>query len=337
MVKKIINAVAGSGKTKYIIDSLNTSDRFLILTFTINNFNNIKNRVLEKYEYFPENIHIFTFFNFLSNFCIKPLNAIKYDGIIFNDHRPHYGKYKMGNKIFSNEMSRYLIQKSNKFYINRIDEFFDKVFVDEIQDFTSYDLDWVLSLEKLNSDVTLVGDFYQHTYGTSSNGKKNKNVFESEENYREKYELKGYKYDNTTFSNSLRCDTKICSFVRENLKINIFSNEDHKGHIYSNDLRLNGIEQLNCNVSEILENNNITKLFFKNSSKYKLNSMNWGDSKGLTFEDVCVILNPTSLRCLKQSQTWSTQSKMKFYVACTRATRNVYLINQSETKDYKID
>ena len=62
MDKKLIHAVAGSGKTRKIIDDLDTSRRALIITYTIKNQEEIRNRVYEKFDMIPENVHIFGLF-----------------------------------------------------------------------------------------------------------------------------------------------------------------------------------------------------------------------------------------------------------------------------------
>ena len=41
MDKRVIFAVAGSGKTTYIIDSLSQDKRSLIVTYTVGNYNNL--------------------------------------------------------------------------------------------------------------------------------------------------------------------------------------------------------------------------------------------------------------------------------------------------------
>jgi len=69
--KRLILAVAGSGKTRLIIEKLNTEKRFLILTYTNNNYELIKRRVLNKFGYIPKNINIIKFFDFLILFVVN--------------------------------------------------------------------------------------------------------------------------------------------------------------------------------------------------------------------------------------------------------------------------
>ena len=46
MDKKVIFAVAGSGKTTYIVNSLSKEKRTLIVTYTIANCENLKNNYI---------------------------------------------------------------------------------------------------------------------------------------------------------------------------------------------------------------------------------------------------------------------------------------------------
>ena len=73
MDKTVVLAVAGSGKTKLLIDQLNDHDRFLILTYTNNNQENLRSRIIEKFGCIPHKITISGYFQFLYGFCVKPL------------------------------------------------------------------------------------------------------------------------------------------------------------------------------------------------------------------------------------------------------------------------
>ena len=49
MDKRVIFAVAGSGKTTYIVDSLSRDKRSLIVTYTVGNYNNLCRKISEKF------------------------------------------------------------------------------------------------------------------------------------------------------------------------------------------------------------------------------------------------------------------------------------------------
>ena len=66
MDKRVIFAVARSGKTTYIVDSLSLDKRTLIITYTISNFENLSQKIADKYGgKWPDNVALMTFFQFL--------------------------------------------------------------------------------------------------------------------------------------------------------------------------------------------------------------------------------------------------------------------------------
>lgn len=86
MDKVVVFAVAGSGKSKLIIDDLDASRRILIMTYTENNRDELRRRIIRKFGCVPENIHLYTYFSFLNSFCYKPylLLSMKSRGINFH-------------------------------------------------------------------------------------------------------------------------------------------------------------------------------------------------------------------------------------------------------------
>ena len=86
MDKRIIHAVAGSGKTRYIIESLDLDTRIAIITYTITNQIELKNRIIKRFGRLPDNIHVFGLFQFLYSFCLRPYYCEKkLKGIDFNN------------------------------------------------------------------------------------------------------------------------------------------------------------------------------------------------------------------------------------------------------------
>lgn len=70
--KRLIHAVAGSGKTTKIIESIDPQKRNLILTYTETNQNTIRAKLIDKFGYIPESTFIFGVFEFLYSFCLVP-------------------------------------------------------------------------------------------------------------------------------------------------------------------------------------------------------------------------------------------------------------------------
>ena len=72
MDKRIVLAVAGSGKTTEIINRLSENNRALIITYTQENCKILVNGIIEKFGYIPTGIKVYTYFTFLYSFCFKP-------------------------------------------------------------------------------------------------------------------------------------------------------------------------------------------------------------------------------------------------------------------------
>ena len=89
MDKRVIFAVAGSGKTTHIVNSLSVDKRSLIVTYTISNYENLSRKIVEKYGgNWPNNVTLMTYFQFLFRFCYKPFLAdlVKARGIIYEQN-----------------------------------------------------------------------------------------------------------------------------------------------------------------------------------------------------------------------------------------------------------
>ena len=72
MDRLLMLAVAGSGKTTYIINKLDLEHRFLIVTYTDNNVAHIKKAIIKKFGYEPQNITLLSYFQFLIRVCYRP-------------------------------------------------------------------------------------------------------------------------------------------------------------------------------------------------------------------------------------------------------------------------
>lgn len=337
MDKRLINAVAGSGKTQLIINQLSLNSRILIITYTQANQASLKKRVQSKYGYFPSNIHIFGYWEFLYNFCIVPFTTVPAKGIIFDSNiireidkkrfwstNPVYKGY-----FISKYLSKALLNTSKINYKARIEKYFDSLYIDEVQDFSSDDLDWIMSLSKLNIPVTFVGDFYQKTYSTSQRGNKGKGIFKKKENWINLFKKYGFIVDNQKLIKSRRCSKTVCNFIMQELGIEIHSYTGEES-------KVGFIDNVN-KVKEIMIDDNIVKLFYNNAKNFKCNSMNWGESKGLTFENVCVVLNKRTYDLFnrKELAKLAPTTKAKFYVACTRSKHNLYFIDQNSISKFK--
>lgn len=342
--KRLIHAVAGSGKTTKIIESIDPQKRNLILTYTETNQNTIRAKLIDKFGYIPESTFIFGVFEFLYSFCLVPYLGKRPKGINFDyetQGKIDNNSIDITGRIIQNQLSKSLmrgelIYKKNNIpfdnsYLERIDKFFDCIYVDECQDFASDDFDWLLSLSNLNAEVSLLGDFYQKTFSTSRRGNKGKGIHSSFENWIKVISDSGFEIDLSSLSKSYRCPKIVCDFIVDNLAIEILSQREEK--LPAEIILIDSKDK----IESIMTDDNVMKLFYQKSYEYDCKSQNWGDSKGSEYENVCIVLNPTTYKLFAANHLneLSSQTKSKFYVACTRTRGNLYFVNQKDIIDYK--
>lgn len=333
--KRLILAVAGSGKTRLLIDSFNLEERFLIVTYTNTSLNLIKKRISIRFGYHPTNIVTYTYFQFLFNFCIKPFVLFKYNlkGISW-ENTPEYTTYLPNNSLakylsksgylYHNRMGRFvefenLIDDIN----NRLEKFFDHFFYDEFQDLGGHDFNFMLQLAQAKINFLFVGDFFQNTYVTSYDGNVNISLYTNLDGYLKKLKDCGINIDTTTLGNSYRCSPTICNFINENLGIEIGSNREDATDISI----INEIDK----AKELLDSKEVIKLVYDKSNERSFFAKNWGECKGEDdYNDTCIILNKTTARLLKKGKLneLAPRTKNKLYVAISRTRGNCYFIDE---------
>lgn len=342
MDKRLILSVAGSGKTSYLLDKLDRNKRFLIVTYTINNTEHIRNCVISKFGCIPPNITIYTYFEYLMAVCYRPFLADKIGakGIdwLMPDKRTLVYKrtsrafyINSRNELYHNRIAL-LCEQNAEVIARRIEKYYDCFFYDEAQDLDGHDYNLFLKVwSQCNIDVLIVGDFFQHTFSTSKDGNINKTLYDNFGRYVDLWRSACFEVDMTELLKSHRCTPTVTKFVRENVGIDIYSHRKEESQILF-------IADSEAGIS-IIENEGIPKLFFQDANKYRCRSMNWGESKGLDdFEDVCIVLNPKTLNLFNKGalKEMAPLSKKKFYVACTRAKRNIYFISYELLAAYYI-
>ena len=222
------------------------------------------------------------------------------------------------------------IKKTGNSLIKRIAKqtsiFYEQILVDEFQDFREYDFDLLCELAKYSKNITLIGDFYQHSVSAKRNTGRpfqNRTGEVTYDKFIESLKI-GFDVDDSSMKKSRRCSEDICNFIVEKLKIHIASQKINNG----------SVKWVTENtIDEILQDTNIVKLVYKDSSKYLFFAINWSYSKGDTFDNVCVILTENFEHLDSDSFTPSRigQSTInKLYVALTRTKGNLFLLKKSD-------
>jgi DNA helicase-2/ATP-dependent DNA helicase PcrA len=341
--KRVIFAVAGSGKTRRLVSELDLQKRVLLLTYTENNKAELRRRIVAKFGHLPENITISTYFTFLNSFCYRPflLVQMKTKGISFEVPSSYSSRQTLksrtryvdaSGRIFHSRMAKVLdamgcIPELQR----RLERYFDQICVDEVQDFGGHDFDLLMHIVRADVGVLLVGDFHQHTYSTSLDGNVNAGLHDDYGRYRNRFEKAGLFVDINSLIVSHRCSATVCSFIREHIAVDIHPAVERASQV--------SVVQDAAEAALLLASPTTVKFFLQEHERYGCYSQNWGASKGLDhYQDVCVVLNPLTWKQFNSSDiaSASPSTRNKLYVACSRLRRDLYIMPDSLLRKFKL-
>ena len=353
MDKKLVMAVAGSGKTYLICNSIDSEKRNLVLAFTHENIKNIHRELLGRFRAIPESTVVSTFHGFLYGECIQPYHKMicglygarpfSCEGVMFrtppaamigNKFNVMYVKdnrlkhYIPRKKYYCSLMAKLILKNDGTLLpavINRANKFYDAIFIDEYQDYRTEEYELLSKIiQGFDGDVFLVGDYYQHSVSGDNNTGKPFGTAQKPKTYQEYKNIiqrLGVDIDETTLCKSRRCSKPVCDFVKTKMGIEIESFDDHAGDV---------IQVLDAAEAErILCDDSICKLLLREAGKYSFICFNWSYSKGDTYEKTCVILTGDTSNLMENSFRYdriAPTTRNKLYVALTRSRTNVYVM-----------
>ncbi len=345
---KVIISAAGSGKTTFIAkDSLSKQKKkILILTYTIDNLNEIKKKIIKLNGVIPSNIEIKSWFSFLLNEGVHPYQNYLYDkkrikSIMFINgtsakfvKKQDVEKYYLqsGEYIYTDKISLFVKEcntKSKGAVINRLELMHDTIYIDEVQDLAGYDLDILNLLFRSRINMIVVGDVRQATYSTNNSAKNKKykgcNIYDLFINWQKNDICTIYHKKECFRSNQEICD--LADSLYPEMEKTISKNIEDTGH--------DGVFIINGkDVDTYIKRFSPQLLRFDRRSKFDSeNILNFGASKGLTFERVLIIPNGPMKKFLKTGDYSNIEtSKAKYYVAFTRAQYSVGILYDGECK-----
>ena len=362
MDKRVVLAVAGAGKTYTLCKNIDENKRNIILAFTNQNIKNIIKELNENHDTTLENTYVYTFDSFKYNFFIRAYEPIiaRHFGIktfvskgvslitpppkLINGYPNRNYKnnkifehYVIGDKYYCDNLSELILQvKKGKEYnlfdiaMKNINNFFDYIYIDEFQDFRQHNYELMEKIIKKSNNIVLVGDYFQHSVNARNNTgkpfkvgntKETRKIITYEEYIKLLENLK-LKVDTETLKKTRRCPEDICKFIREKFNIEIYADNDNKGNVI--------FLENNDKIKEIIENDKIIKLVESDSKNYKFNCINWGYSKGDTYNDICTILTDRFKNLKEEKNIKYSSIVNKIYVALTRTKGNLYIIEKTK-------
>ncbi|MCF6339596.1 MAG: AAA family ATPase [Sulfurimonas sp.] len=359
---KLIIAGAGTGKTTFLVDeALKTSEEVLITTFTEANEKEIRKKFIEINNFIPNNVTIKTWFSMLIQHGVKPYQSYLFDktttglllvdkqsGLKYNGGKfPVYYKeeetekhyFSKSYKIYSDKLSKFVIkcnEKSENAVFDRIDNIYNYIFIDEVQDLAGYDLEIIQQFFKISSNVILVGDPRQTTYKTHHERLNAKYKDGKIKNYLEdKCKKIDYIIDEDTLNCTYRNNKLICDFslkLYPEYKILESKQKESKEHLGIYFIKKKDVDKyLELYESIQLRDSRKTKI------NTNFNAMNIGESKGLGFDRVLIYpTKPFINWIINNDFDLKHASRSKLYVAITRARYSVGII-YDYTDDTNVD
>lgn len=334
---RIFVATAGSGKTWSLMNEAlaRPDSKILITTYTDANAAEIKKRFFEEHGCIPPNVTIMGWFAFLLEHGVRP-----YQGTLANKRigELHFnqgvsalytaevtlGHYlDADGKIYRDKVSKFVCKcndLSNGRVIARIAGIFDEVFVDEVQDIAGHDLEFVELLMDSSVQVLLVGDPRQGTYSTNDSPKYAKfkkagivDYFRLLVKRRSDTLL-----DETSLVVNRRCHQALCD-----LSDALFPHFSRSTSLSAKTTEHDGIFLVHESaIDAYLQVMKPMQLRYSRSTSIsdKVAAMNFGESKGLTFDRVLIYPTKDFVKWLRdRTVKLSPDVRAKSYVALTRA------------------
>ena len=333
---QVIIATAGSGKTTRIVDEALKvgKQRVLITTYTNENLEQIQNVIIDKAGYIPSNISVRSWFSFLLQDGVRPYQNHVHDkgrvrSIFFPKKPLRYHKkddyLTCSNDIYSDKVSEFVYEchkKSNGLITRRLEKIYDWIFIDELQDFAGYDLNFLEILFESAIHTFAVGDPRQATYSTN-NAKKNSQHKKSNIYMWLKQKESAGQIAIEEMHTSHRCNQCICDFADKLYpelpttlsKNNVTTTHDGIFRIAKEDVN----DYIKTHKPEIL-------IYNKKTDTTGLRAINIGMSKGRTYNRVLIFPTKPMLEYLKTEDLSKAGDKTKLYVAVTRARYSVAFV-----------
>lgn len=334
-------ATAGSGKTTSLVrEALEHQDgKSALITYTRNGASELREKSISEIGYVPEHLHVGTWFTFLLRHFVRPYQRALHDVPVkrmkFVAGRSAKGARKTDIKrfylsdtdcMYSDKLSQFacaVIDKTDGRPLRRLEQIYVRVYIDEVQDLSGYDLDLLEHLLNSEVDIRMVGDIRQATYKTNNSAKNSQfggaQIFEKFKAWRNLG-----KVDINLNTGSFRCVQAICDLADQlypNLPNAKSLNERVTGH--------DGVFAVReSDAPAYFEQVNPQTLRLSRRTKNVPGTpMNFGAAKGCTFNHVLIYPHKALLDAIKFGDFGrlgdAPTTIAKVYVGITRARQSV--------------
>ena len=347
MASAVTICAAGGGKTTRIVGNAAAAvdKRVLLVTYTRNNESQLYRHFYKLAPSLPPHVEVMTWFTFLLRELARPyqraLHNRRIDAIHWVEGQSaQYAKasnidahYFAGStRIYSDKIAKFVCgcnDKTGGAVIERLQQRFDHIYVDETQDMAGYDLDILELILKSGITLSLVGDHRQATFRTNQASRNKqyggRNIIKKFEEW-QKAGLLGLHYEQYTH----RCHQDIAD-----LGDSFFPNEPVTKSLNATATEHDGIFIVpNDKVAEYVQQFNPQVLRLdKRTPCNDLPALNFGESKGMTFNRVLIFPHGGGKKWLKSGEICHVVGSIeKMYVGATRARQSVAFVYDGAAK-----
>lgn len=340
---RISLASAGSGKTTAIVEEACRSPlRSALITYTLNGRRELSDRAYQHFGAIPPNVSIGTWYSFVlahfvrpyqNHFCRGPrVGAINFKRVP-DELRRRFGKADTERFFFSSpgriwrdrvtDFACQVIDKTDGLPLRRIERIFGRVYIDEAQDLSGWDLDLIQHLLKSTTEIVLVGDHRQATYSTNDNQKNKPYAGQNIVKKFVEWERAGLA-EIQHRAVSRRCNRAICDFADR-----LFPDSPKAESLNAEVTGHDGVFLLTAaDLARYCQTFSPQPLRYSKATTVPHGKpLNFGDVKGMTFDRTIIYPHGTFQKFLKTGRLeLKGHSLTRTYVAVTRARHSVAIV-----------
>lgn len=342
-------SAAGSGKThdvcKIALEATSRGRRVLITTYTNRGAESVRKEVRKQNAgVLHPMIEVKTWYTFMMSDLIKPYQRYltrKINGIKTYDYSQSFGyiNYRKtgtkeryitdGNNVRSNEAASLcclLNQLSHGRVIRRLEEVYQAIFLDEIQDMAGDDIEIIRLLISSSVDIICCGDNKQATFRTHNTRKNKKQTGKNIWEFFKELEISGL-VDVEHNLSSRRFNSDICCFANS-----VFPVGDPIKTIMTEETSHDGVYLICASDVNLYQKTYMSQVlrYDKNAESYGYNAVNFGACKGETFDRVLIVPNGPFLKFITKGTALSAPEK--YYVAVTRPKYSLAIVMEKMPK-----
>ncbi|MGN8119682.1 UvrD-helicase domain-containing protein [Labrys sp. 22185] len=336
---RIILASAGSGKTTNLVTeaSADAASRAALVTYTLNGRGELTGKAYSQFGAIPPHLTISTWYTFVLTHFVRPyqnhLYGPRVQCINFKrvpDNLRTISKSATAKFYFSSpghlwrdrvtDFACQLIEKTGGLPLRRFEGIFGRLYIDEVQDLSGWDLELIQHLLGSKVQLFLIGDHRQATFSTNDNPKNKPYWGEKIIKKFEEWEVAGLARIEHA-SHSHRCNQAICNFVDR-----IFPHSRKTTSLNAEITPHDGLFFVRqSDVPAYMAEFAPQPLRYNRTRKVALGEpLNFGEAKGMTFQRTLIYPHgPFEKYLCTENLADAGKELAKIYVSITRARASV--------------